>query len=84
MVVHAKMLFYTISINQRSKSGIDHQHNQPTILIDKIILNFFVLGLISFKKVINVGSQGVKSILSRSRKGKNHQSRTVEGETGSR
>jgi hypothetical protein len=24
MVVHAKMLVYTISINQRSKSGIDH------------------------------------------------------------
>jgi hypothetical protein len=62
MVVHAKMPIYTISINQRSKSGIDHQNNQPTFLIEKII--FFVLGLLSLKKVINVGFQGVKSILS--------------------
>jgi hypothetical protein len=38
MVVHAKMPVYTISINQRSKSGIDHQNNQPTFLIEKIIL----------------------------------------------
>ena len=83
MVVHAKMPVYTISINQRSKSGIDHQNNQPTFLIEKIIL-IFVLGLLSLKKVINVGFQGVKSILSQSRKGKNDQSRTVEGETGSR
>jgi hypothetical protein len=59
------MPVYTISINQRSKSGIDHQNNQPTFLIEKIILiNFFVLGLLSLKKVINVGFQGVKSILS--------------------
>jgi hypothetical protein len=83
MVVHAKMPVYTISINQRSKSGIDHQNNQPTFLIEKIIL-VFVLGLLSLKKVINVGFQGVKSILSWGRKGKNHQSRTIEGETGSR
>jgi hypothetical protein len=62
MVVHAKMPVYTISINQRSKSGIDHQNNQPTFLIEKIILNF--LGLLSLKKFINVGFQGVKSILS--------------------
>jgi hypothetical protein len=27
-----KMPVYTISINQRSKSGIDHQNNQPTFL----------------------------------------------------
>jgi hypothetical protein len=40
MVVHAKMSVYIISINQRSKSGIDHQNNQPTFLIEKIILNF--------------------------------------------
>jgi hypothetical protein len=80
MMVHAKMPVYTISINQRS---IDHQHNQPTFLIDKIIL-IFVLGFLSLKKVINVGFQGMKSILSQSRKGKNHQSRIVEGETGSR
>jgi hypothetical protein len=83
MVVHAKMSVYTISINQRSKSGIDHHHNQPTFLIDKIIL-IFVLGLLSLKKVINVGFQGVKSILSQSRNDKNDQSRTVEGETESR
>jgi hypothetical protein len=83
MMVHAKMHVYTISINQRNKSGIDHQHNQPTFLIDKIIL-IFVLGLLSLKKVINVGFQGVKSILSQSRKGMNDQSRTVEGESGSR
>jgi hypothetical protein len=84
MVVHAKMLVYTISINQRSKSDIDHQNNQPTFfLIEKIIFNF-ILGLLSLKRFINVGFQGVKSILSHSRKGKNDQSRTVEGETGSR
>jgi hypothetical protein len=62
-VVHAKMPVYTISINQRSKSCIDHQNNQPRFLIEKIIL-IFVLGLLSLKKVINVGFQGVKSILS--------------------
>jgi hypothetical protein len=82
MVVHTKMSIYSISINQRSKSSIDHQNNQPTFLIEKIIL-IFVLGHLSLKKVINVGFQGVKSILSQSRKGKNNQSRTVEGETGS-
>jgi hypothetical protein len=82
MVVHAKMSIYNISINQRSKSGIDHQNNQPTFLIEKI--NFFILGLLSLKNVINVGFQGVESVLSWSRKGKNDQSRTVEGEIGSR
>jgi hypothetical protein len=40
MVEHAKMPNYTISINQRSKSGIDHQNNQPTFLIEKIVLIF--------------------------------------------
>jgi hypothetical protein len=35
MVVHAKMPVYTISINQRSKSGIDHQNNQPTFLSER-------------------------------------------------
>jgi hypothetical protein len=83
MVVHAKMPVYTISINQRSKLSIDHQNNQPTFFNRKIIL-IFVLGPLSLKKVINVGFQGMKSILSQSRKGKNDQSRTVEGETGSR
>jgi hypothetical protein len=63
MLVHAKMPVYTISINQRIKSGIDHQNNQPTFLIEKIIL-VFVLGLLSLKKIISVGFQGVKSIMS--------------------
>jgi hypothetical protein len=63
MLVHAKMPVYTISINQRSKSGIDHQHNQLTFLIDKIIL-IFVLGLLFLEKIIVVGFQGVKSIMS--------------------
>jgi hypothetical protein len=84
IVVHAKMPDYNVSINQRSKSSIDHQNNQPTFLIGKIFFLFFVLGLLSLKKFINVGLQGMKSILSQSRKGKNVQSRTVEGETGSR
>jgi hypothetical protein len=63
MVVHAKMSIYTISINQRSKSGIDHQNNQPTFFNRKNSFDF-VLGSLSLKNVINVGSQGVKSILS--------------------
>jgi hypothetical protein len=29
-VVHAKMPNYTISFNQKSKSDIYHQNNQPT------------------------------------------------------
>jgi hypothetical protein len=29
---------YNVSINQRSKSDIYHQNNQPTFLIEKIIL----------------------------------------------
>jgi hypothetical protein len=62
MLVHAKMPNYNVSINQRSKSGIHHQNNQPTFLIEN---NFdFILGSLSLKNVINVGSQGVKSILS--------------------
>jgi hypothetical protein len=44
----------------------------------------FVLGSLSLKKIISIGFQGVKSILSQSREGKNDQSRTVEGESGSR
>jgi hypothetical protein len=54
IVVHAKMPDYNVSINQRSKSDIDHQNNQPTFLIEKIIL-IFVLGLLSLKNVIGVG-----------------------------
>jgi hypothetical protein len=44
----------------------------------------FVLGLLSLRKVINVGFQGVKFILSQSRKDKSKQSRTAKGETRSR
>jgi hypothetical protein len=84
MVVHAKMSIYNISINQRSKSGIYHQNNQPTFLNRENSFDFFVLGLLSLRKVINVGFQGVKAILSYSRKDKNDQSGIVEGETGSR
>jgi hypothetical protein len=46
MVVHAKMLDYTISSNQRSKSGIYHQNNQLTFLNRENNFNF-VLGLLS-------------------------------------
>jgi hypothetical protein len=84
IVVHAKMPNYNVSINQRSKSSSYHQNNQPTFFLIEKIVSIFVLGLLSLKKVINVGFQGVKSILYQNRKGKNDQSRTVEGETGSR
>jgi hypothetical protein len=63
MVVDAKMPGYTISMSQRSKSSIYHQDNQPTFLNRENSFNF-VLGLLSLKNVINVGFQGVKSILS--------------------
>jgi hypothetical protein len=83
MVVHAKMPDYNISMNQRSKSGIYHQNNQPTFLNRENNFNF-VLGFLSLKKVIDVGFQVVKSILSYRRKDKSNQSRTTKGETGSR
>jgi hypothetical protein len=63
MVVHAKVSIYHISINQRSKSYIYHQNNQPTFLNRENSFNF-VLGSLSLKNVINVGFQGVKPILS--------------------
>jgi hypothetical protein len=49
-VVHAKMPNYNVSINQRSKSSIQHQNNQPTFLIEKIV---FILSWVSYllKKV---------------------------------
>jgi hypothetical protein len=62
MVVHAKMSIYNISINQRSKSDIYHHNNQPTFLRRENSFNS-VLGSLSLKNVINVGFQGVKSIL---------------------
>jgi hypothetical protein len=43
MVVHAKMPVNTISINQRSKSGIDLQNNQPTFLNKENNFGFFGL-----------------------------------------
>jgi hypothetical protein len=63
MVVHAKMPVYTISLNQRSKSDIDHQNNQSTVLNRENSFNF-VLGSLSLKKIIVAEFQGVKSILS--------------------
>jgi hypothetical protein len=48
MVVHAKMSIYNISINQRSKSDIYHQNNQPTFLNSENSFNF-VLGSLSLK-----------------------------------
>jgi hypothetical protein len=63
MVVHAKMSFCNISINQRSKSDIYLQNNQPTFLNRENSFNF-VLGSLSLKKFIVVGFQGVKSLLS--------------------
>jgi hypothetical protein len=63
MVVHAKMSNYNISVNQRSKSDINHPNNQPIFLNRENSFNFF-LGLLSLKKVIDVGYQGVESIWS--------------------
>ena len=63
MMVHAKMPNYNVAINQRSKSSIYHQNNQPTFFNREN--NFhFVLGSLSLKEFINVGIQGVKSIVS--------------------
>jgi hypothetical protein len=83
MVVHAKMSIYNNSINQRSKSDIYHQNNQPTFLNRENSFNF-VLGSLSLKKIIAVEFQGVKSISSQSREGKSNQSRKAKGETRSR
>jgi hypothetical protein len=63
MVVHAMMSIYNILINQRSKLGIYHQNNQPTFLNRENSFSF-VLGFLSLKKIMNVGFQGGKSILS--------------------
>jgi hypothetical protein len=83
MVVHARMSIYNNSINQRSKSDIYHQNNQPIFLNKENSFNF-VLGSLSLKNILNVRFQGVKSILSRSREGKINQSRKAKGETRSR
>jgi hypothetical protein len=48
-VVHAKMPNYNVSINQRSKSDIYHQQNQPRFLNRENSFNF-VLGFLSLKK----------------------------------
>jgi hypothetical protein len=63
MVVHAKMPNYNVAINQRSKSNIYHQNNQPTFFNRENSFNF-VLGFLSQKKFIKVGFQGVKFIVS--------------------
>jgi hypothetical protein len=83
MVVHARMSICNNSINQRSKSDIYHQNNQPIFLNKENSFNF-VLGSLSLKNILNVRFQGVKSILSRSREGKINQSRKAKGETRSR
>jgi hypothetical protein len=54
MLAHTKMSIYYISINQRIKSDIDHQNNQPTFLIEKNSFNF-VLGFLSLKNATGVG-----------------------------
>jgi hypothetical protein len=75
--------FIISQINQRSKSGIYHQNNQPTFLNRENSFNF-VLGSLSLTNVINVGFQGVKPILSYSGKDKSNQSMIAKGEIGSR
>jgi hypothetical protein len=45
MVVHARMPWYTISVNQRSKSSIYHHNNHPNTLDRENNFNF-VLGLL--------------------------------------
>jgi hypothetical protein len=70
------------SIKEANQALIIRTTNQH-FEIEKIVI-IFVLGFLYLKKIISVGFQGVKSILSQSREGKNSQSRTVEGETGSR
>jgi hypothetical protein len=37
MVVHARMPYYTISVNQRSKSSMYHQNKHPNTLNREII-----------------------------------------------
>jgi hypothetical protein len=69
------------SIKEANQAFIIRTINQHFLNRENSFNNF--LGLLSFKKVINVGFQGVKSIMSWSRKDKSNQSRTVEGETGS-
>jgi hypothetical protein len=71
------------SIKEANQAFTIRTINQHFFKIEKIALTF-VLGLLSLQKFINVGFQGVKSILSQSRKAKNDQSRTEKGETGSR
>jgi hypothetical protein len=48
-VVHAKMSDYTISMNQRRKSGIYHENNQPIILNSENNFNFCLRFPISLK-----------------------------------
>jgi hypothetical protein len=71
------------SIKEANQAFIIRTINQQIFFNRENSFNF-VLGSLSLKKFIVVGFQGVKSILSQSREGKNDQSRTVEGETRSR
>jgi hypothetical protein len=83
MVVHAKMPNYNVSINQRSKSGIYHQNNQPTFLNREYSFNF-VLGLLSLNpsclrvekiRVIRVEQQKVRQDQDKYRKNQSKISR---------
>jgi hypothetical protein len=71
------------SIKQANQVFIIRTINQHFFLIRENSFNF-VLGLLSLKEFIIVGFQGVKSILSKTRKDKRNQSMTVKGERGSR
>jgi hypothetical protein len=72
------------SIKEANQAFIIRTINQHFFKkIEKIVL-VFVVGLLSLKKITNVGFPGVKSILSQSRKDKINQSRVAEGETRSR
>jgi hypothetical protein len=48
---------------KEANQAFDHQNNQPTFLNIENSYNF-VLGLLSLKEFVDVGFQGVKSILS--------------------
>jgi hypothetical protein len=67
------------SIKEANQAFIIRTIN-PTFLNRETSFDF-VLGSLTLKNVIGVGIPRCESILSQSRKGKNDQSRTVEGET---
>ena len=63
MVVHAKMSIYNISINQRIKQAFIIRTINQHFFNRENTFNF-VLGSLSLKKIVVVGFQGVKFILS--------------------